>query len=195
MSEFNKTDDEILSYAQSGSNKYAEKVIEKYRQTVEVVASKYKDSPMEREDLIQEGMIGLLAAIKSYRQDKGASFMTYAKICIDNSIQTALRKFSRQKDIPPQNVIEYQEEELPAESEHASAEDIVIAQESVSMLTQVLRENLSDFENEVLRLHIVGCSYNEIARRLCKTPKAIDNALQRVRKKLTGISLQHKIRQ
>lgn len=195
MSEFNKTDDEILSYAQSGSNKYAEKVIEKYRQTVEVVASKYKDSPMEREDLIQEGMIGLLAAIKSYRQDKGASFMTYAKICIDNSIQTALRKFSRQKDIPPQNVIEYQEEELPAESGHASAEDIVIAQESVSMLTQVLRENLSDFENEVLRLHIVGCSYNEIARRLCKTPKAIDNALQRVRKKLTGISLQHKIRQ
>lgn len=195
MSEFNKTDDEILSYAQSGSNKYAEKVIEKYRQTVEVIASKYKDSPMEREDLIQEGMIGLLAAIKSYRQDKGASFMTYAKICIDNSIQTALRKFSRQKDIPPQNVIEYQEEELPAESGHASAEDIVIAQESVSMLTQVLRENLSDFENEVLRLHIVGCSYNEIARRLCKTPKAIDNALQRVRKKLTGISLQHKIRQ
>lgn len=195
MSEFNKTDDEILSYAQSGSNKYAEKVIEKYRQTVEVIASKYKDSPMEREDLIQEGMIGLLAAIKSYRQDKGASFMTYAKICIDNSIRTALRKFSRQKDIPPQNVIEYQEEELPAESGHASAEDIVIAQESVSMLTQVLRENLSDFENEVLRLHIVGCSYNEIARRLCKTPKAIDNALQRVRKKLTGISLQHKIRQ
>ncbi len=195
MSEFNKTDDEILSYAQSGSNKYAEKVIEKYRQTVEVIASKYKDSPMEREDLIQEGMIGLLAAIKSYRQDKGASFMTYAKICIDNSIQTALRKFSRQKDIPPQNVIEYQEEELPAESGHASAEDIVIAQESVSMLTQVLRENLSDFENEVLRLHIVGCSYNEIAGRLCKTPKAIDNALQRVRKKLTGISLQHKIRQ
>ena len=163
MSEFNKTDDEILSYAQSGSNKYAEKVIEKYRQTVEVIASKYKDSPMEREDLIQEGMIGRLAAIKSYRQDKGASFMTYAKICIDNSIQTALRKFSRQKDIPPQNVIEYQEEELPAESGHASAEDIVIAQESVSMLTQVLRENLSDFENEVLRLHIVGCSYNEIA--------------------------------
>lgn len=195
MSEFNKTDDEILSYAQSGSNKYAEKVIEKYRQTVEVIASKYKDSPMEREDLIQEGMIGLLAAIKSYRQDKGASFMTYAKICIDNSIQTALRKFSRQKDIPPQNVIEYQEEELPAESGHASAEDIVIAQESVSMLTQVLRENLSDFENEVLRLHIVGCSYNEIAGRLCKTPKTIDNALQRVRKKLTGISLQHKIRQ
>lgn len=190
MSEFNKkTDDEILSCAQSGSNIHAEMVIEKYRNTVEVIASKYKDSPMEREDLIQEGMIGLLAAIKSYRSDKGASFKTYAKICVDNSIQTALRKFNRQKDIPIQNVIEYQEEELPAENGYASAEDVVIAQESVSLLTKVLLENLSDFENEVLRLHIVGCSYNEIAKRLCKTPKAIDNALQRVRKKLSGISL------
>lgn len=190
MSEFNKkTDDAILSSAQSGSDIHTQIVIEKYRQTVEVIASKYKDSPIEREDLIQEGMIGLLAAIKSFKENKGASFKTYAKICIDNSMQTALRKFNRQKDIPLQNVVEYQEEELPAENGFASAEDIVIAQESVSLLTKVLQENLSDFENEVLRLHIVGCSYNEIAKRLCKTPKAIDNALQRVRKKLIGISL------
>ncbi len=189
MPEFNiKTDDTVLSGAQSGSNTNMEIVIEQYRQTVEVIASKYKDSPMEREDLIQEGMIGLLAAIKSYRNDKGASFRTYAKICIDNSIQSSLRKFKRQKDIPIQNVIEYQEEELPVENGYSSAEDIVIAQESVSLLTKVLQENLSDFENEVLRLHIVGCSYNEIAARLCKTPKAVDNALQRVRKKLSGVS-------
>ncbi|MDE5985563.1 MAG: sigma-70 family RNA polymerase sigma factor [Eubacterium sp.] len=190
MSEFNvKTYDEILSNAQSGDNAYLEAVIVKYRQIVEFIASKYKESPMEREDLIQEGMIGLLAAIKSYDSKKGASFNTYSKICIDNSIQTALRKFNRQKDIPLQNVVEYQEEEMPIENGFDSAEDIVIAQESVSLLTKVLRENLSDFENEVLRLHIVGCSYNEIAKRLCKSPKAIDNALQRVRKKLIGISL------
>ncbi len=190
MSEFNlKTDDEILSGAQSGDDIQTEILIEKYRSIVEVIASKYKDSPLEREDLVQEGMIGLLAALKSYKKDKGASFKTYARICIDNSIQTALRKFNRQKDIPVQNLIEYQEEDLPVESSYASAEDIVIAQESVSLLTKVLIENLSDFENEVLRLHIVGCSYNEIAKRLCKTPKAIDNALQRVRKKLTVISM------
>lgn len=190
MSEFiKKTDDEILSNAQSGNNHQMEAAIGKYRHYVEAVASKYVNSPLEREDIVQEGMIGLLAAIKSFNNEKGASFKTYASICIDNSIQTALRKFSRQKDIPVQNVVEYQEEELPAENGFASAEDIVIAQESVSLLTKVLRENLSDFENEVLRLHIVGCSYNEIAGRLSKTPKAIDNALQRVRKKLTGISL------
>lgn len=190
MSKFKaKTDDEILSSAQSGDNTQMDIAIKKYRQFVEVIALKYNDSPLEAEDIIQEGMIGLLAAIKSYDSSKGAAFTTYARICIENSIQTALRKFTRQKDIPSQNVIEYSEEEIPAQSGSDSAEDIVIAQESVSLLTKVLRENLSEFENEVLRLHIIGCSYNEIAKRLCKTPKAIDNALQRVRKKLIGISL------
>lgn len=186
----NKSDDLILSNAQSGNDSDAEALIHRYRQVVELAAARYKDSPMEREDLIQEGMIGLLAAIKSYDVKKGASFKTYSKICIDNAMQTALRKFNRLKDIPVQNVIEYQEEEIPPDSGFASAEDIVIAQESVSLLTKVLQQNLSDFENEVLRLHIVGCSYNEIAKRLCKTPKAIDNALQRVRRKITNISLQ-----
>lgn len=186
----NKSDDLILSNAQSGNDSDAEALIHRYRQVVELAAARYKDSPMEREDLIQEGMIGLLAAIKSYDAKKGASFKTYSKICIDNAMQTALRKFNRLKDIPVQNVIEYQEEEIPLDSGFASAEDIVIAQESVSLLTKVLQQNLSDFENEVLRLHIVGCSYNEIAKRLCKTPKAIDNALQRVRRKITNISLQ-----
>lgn len=186
----NKSDDLILSNAQSGNDSDAEALIHRYRQVVELAAARYKDSPMEREDLIQEGMIGLLAAIKSFDAKKGASFKTYSKICIDNAMQTALRKFNRLKDIPVQNVIEYQEEEIPLDSGFASAEDIVIAQESVSLLTKVLQQNLSDFENEVLRLHIVGCSYNEIAKRLCKTPKAIDNALQRVRRKITNISLQ-----
>ncbi|MGN0534800.1 MAG: sigma-70 family RNA polymerase sigma factor [Eubacterium sp.] len=188
--DINKSDDLILSNAQSGNDADAEALIHRYRQVVELAAARYKDSPMEREDLIQEGMIGLLAAIKSFDAKKGASFKTYSKICIDNAMQTALRKFNRLKDIPVQNVIEYQEEEIPLESGFASAEDIVIAQESVSLLTKVLQQNLSDFENEVLRLHIVGCSYNEIAKRLCKTPKAIDNALQRVRRKITNISLQ-----
>ncbi|MGN0522500.1 MAG: sigma-70 family RNA polymerase sigma factor [Eubacterium sp.] len=187
MSEFTdkaNTDYELLSYAQSGNNEQIGIVIKKYRSLVDSVASRYSNSPLERDDLIQEGMIGLLAAIKSFDTSKGASFKTYATTCINNSIQTALRKFNRLKDIPIQNVVEYQEEQIPEHSGSLSAEDLFIAQESVSLLTKALRENLSDFENEVLRLHIAGCSYNEIAKRLSKTPKAIDNALQRVRKKL-----------
>ncbi len=184
-----KSDDRILSYVQSGDKKKIEALIKVHMPIVEQVAAKYVNSPMEREDIVQEGMIGLLAAIKTYDSSKGASFKTYAKICIDNAIQSALRKYYRLKDIPVQNVVEYQEEELSPLNTSSSAEDIFIAHERISMLTKALQQNLSDFENEVLRLHIVGCSYNEIAERLCKSPKAVDNALQRVRKKLSNIKL------
>lgn len=189
MSEDNKkSNDAILSNAQSSKENNLEQLISQNKALVERVASRYKTSPMEMEDIIQEGMIGLLAAAKSYDSEKGASFATYAKTCIDNSIQSALKKFSRKKDIPQSSVVQYCEDETPSDSGFDSAEDIYIAQESVSLLTKVFRENLSDFENEVLRLHIIGCSYNEIASRLSKTPKAIDNALQRVRKKLNKIA-------
>lgn len=184
----NMTYDSILSNAQSDNKLQTDELIKHYTPLVESIASKYNTSPLEQEDLVQEGMIGLLAAIKSYDRSRGAGFRTYASVCIDNSIQTSLRKFYRQKDIPLQNIVEYQEEEIPESRVNISAEDAFIAKESVSLLTKVLRENLSDFENEVLRLHIVGCRYNEIATRLSKTPKAIDNALQRIRKKLSSFS-------
>lgn len=184
-----KSDDRILSYVQSGDKKRIEALIREYKPIVEQVANKYTNSPMERDDIVQEGLIGLLAATKTYDSSRGASFKTYAKICIDNAIQSALRKYYRLKDIPVQNVVEYHEEELSPLNTSSSAEDIFIAHERISMLTKALQQNLSDFENEVLRLHIVGCSYNEIAERLCKSPKAVDNALQRVRKKLSNIKL------
>lgn len=188
MSKFTtKNHDEFLSNAQSCNSLDTNELIEEFRSIVEIVAKRYINSPMERDDLIQEGMIGLLAAIKTYDSSKGAGFKTYAYTCVDNSIQTALRKYNRQKDIPIQNLVEYLEEEIPESKCEISAEDYVIAKEGVSLLTKLLEENLSDFENEVLRLHIVGCSYNEIAIRLCKTPKAVDNAIQRIRKKLSTV--------
>lgn len=185
---YNKTDDQILSNAQSGNRIQLDELIKQYTPIVESVASRYSSSPMEQEDLVQEGMIGLLAAIKSYDRSRGAGFKTYAYVCIDNSIQTSLRKYYRKKDIPANSIVEYQEEDIPESRVSISAEEAYIANESVSLLTNVLREKLSDFENEVLRLHIVGCSYNEIAARLSKTPKAVDNALQRIRKKLSSVS-------
>ena len=86
-------------------------------------------------------------------------------------------------------MIEYAEEEIPEENGSISAEDYYITGESVSMLANILKENLSEYENEVLRLHIVGCNYNEIAKRLSKTPKSVDNALQRIKKKLSTVNL------
>lgn len=188
MSEYNKnTDIELLQRVKNDELGAIEKLIESYRSTVEIIAMKYINSPLEKDDLVQEGMIGLLAAINSYKFDKDAKFITYASTCINNSIQTALRKFSRMKDIPQNNIIALDDSLFDGQYV-LSAEDEFLANESVSTLTEVLYEELSSFENEVLRLHIVGCSYSEIANKLGKNPKAIDNAIQRIRKKLSGVT-------
>lgn len=182
----NKTDLELLDEIKNGNDGATDEIINLYRSRVEVIAMKYINSPLERDDLIQEGMIGLLAAIHSFKADKNTKFSTYANTCINNSIQSALKKFSRLKDIPQENIISL-EDSTNDEKTVISAEDEYLAKESVDALSQTLYEELSSFENEVLRLFIVGCSYNEIAEKLGKNQKAIDNAIQRIRKKLNSI--------
>lgn len=188
MSEFeSKTDIELLSAVKGNQTGAIDQLIFNYRSFVEAIAMKYINSPLEKEDLVQEGMIGLLAAINSYNSDKGAKFNTYASRCINNSMQSALRKFSRLKDIPQASIVTLEEDYFDTQVS-LSAEDEYLAKESVSTLTDVLYEGLSSFENEVLRLHIVGCSYSDIADKLGKNQKAIDNAIQRIRKKLDGVT-------
>lgn len=182
-----KSDEQLLEEIQSRQDGAMDELIIKYRPTVEAIATKYINSPLEKDDLVQEGMIGLLAAIKSYNSEKGAKFVTYASRCINNSMQTALKKFSRMKDIPQSSIVALDEDIFDTQV-GLSAEDEYLAKESVSALTTALYEELSKFEDEVLRLHIVGCSYSEIADKLGKKPKAIDNAIQRIRKKLNGVA-------
>jgi len=184
----NITENEILSLAKEGDNEAVNFIIKKYRKEVEAIAAKIQNTALDKDDFVQEGMIGLLAAIKSYDTEKGAKFSTYCFTCIQNSIQTALRKLNRKKDIPENNVVPLEEEFIGSSSSYISAEDSFLAKESVSLLSGLLKNNLSEFENSVLRLHMVGCSYSEIGERLSKSPKAIDNALQRIRKKLKEVS-------
>ena len=184
----NLNEAEILSLCKEGDNEALTFIITRYRPSVEALASKYSDSPIEREDLIQEGMIGLLAAIKSFDCGKGTAFSTYCYTCINNSLQTALRKVSRRKDIPQGILISLEEVTINNSNTTLSAEDSFLAKESVSLLTKLLQNELSEFENSVLRLHMIGCSYTEIAEKVGKNPKAIDNALQRIRKKLKVVS-------
>jgi RNA polymerase sporulation-specific sigma factor len=185
--ENSNADAQLLRKINDGQPKALDELIVKYRPTVEAIAMKYINSPLEKDDLIQEGMIGLLAAINSYDPNKKAKFSTYASRCINNSIQTALRKFTRLRDIPQSNLVSLEEDYFENQV-GLSAEDEYLAKESVTSLTDILYENLSRFENEVLRLYIVGCSYTEIADKLGKNAKAIDNAIQRIRKKLLGVA-------
>ena len=175
---------EILSLSKKGDNEALNLVISKYRTAVEAAVSKISDSPIERDDLIQEGLIGLLAAVRSFDPSRETAFSTYCYTCINNSLQTALRKVSRKKDVPQNIVVPLEEGFINSKNTAISAEESFLAQESVSLLTDILENELSEFENEVLRMHIIGCSYKEIADKLGKSPKAVDNALQRIRKKL-----------
>lgn len=177
----------LKKYKLTHSDELLNEIIFNYKSNVEVIAMKYISSPMEKDDLVQEGMIGLLAAINSFNENKNTSFTTYSNRCIDNSIQTALRKFSRMKDIPQSNLVSLEDENIDTHY-ILSAEDEFLAKESVLNLSKALYEDLSKFENEVLRLFMIGCSYTEIANKLDKNTKAIDNAIQRIRKKLSGVA-------
>ena len=180
-------DETLLRKAKEGNSDATVKLIIRYKSDVEAIAMKYISSPLEKDDLFQEGVIGLLAAIKSFNSEKGTQFKTYASRCINNSIKSALKKLSRMKDIPAANLVALEEDIFENEFS-LSAEDEYLAKESVNTLSEILYEELSSFENEVLRLYIVGCSYNEIADKLGKNTKAIDNAIQRIRKKLSGVT-------
>lgn len=182
----NNDDFQLISMIRDGDEAAMEEIILKYKSMVEAIAMKYIYSPLEKDDLVQEGMIGLLAAINSYTYNKGTQFKTYANICVNNAVQNAIKKVSRLKDIPQENTVSLDDDYLEY-CAALSAEDEYLAQESVSNLSEALYEKLSKFENEVIKLHMTGCSYTEIARKLDKNPKAIDNAIQRIRKKLNGI--------
>lgn len=184
----NLTENEILSLAKKGNDEALNFIISKYRSTAEVLAARWINSPIEHEDLVQEGSIGILAAVKSYDAAKGAAFSSYCYTCVYNSIKTALRKVNRKKDVPTGNVVPLEEEFVDAKAAMLSAEDDFLAQESVSLLIEQLDKNLSKLENEVLRLYISGHSYNEIGSRIGKDEKAINNAMQRIRKKLKEVS-------
>lgn len=178
------TENEIIALAQKGDNEALNLIISKYRAAVEAAVSRISDSPIEREDLIQEGSIGLLAAIRSFDSSREIAFSTYCHTCINNSLQTALRRAYRKKAIPQSILVPLEEQFINPKNTAVSAEESFLAQESVSLLTELLKKELSKFENAVLRMHIAGCSYKEIADKLGKTPKAVDNALVRVRNKL-----------
>lgn len=189
MERFEKLNEsDILLLAKEGDSEAVTFIIKKYKYIAVKAAAGWTGAAIEAEDLAQEGMIGLIAAVKSFDASKGIPFLSYAYTCVNNSIQTALRRVNRRKDIPKNDVVPFEKEFVDGKINSLSAEDSFLAGESVSMLLQQLDKSLSKLENNVLRLFLVGCSYSEIAQRLNKSPKAIDNALQRIRKKLKEVS-------
>ena len=142
----------------------------------------------EQEDLIQEGMIGLFRAVRDYRPDKNASFATFANLCVERQIYKAIEISGRQKHRPLNSYISLSEENSPLkdteDTKQQNPEEIIIDRENADIMLEKIRKKLSLFENQVLELYLEGQDYHRIAQQMEKSPKSIDNALQRIRNKI-----------
>ena len=171
------TDEAVVKLVHDGDDSAAAVLIVRLAPAVKAIAARF--SGEETEDLSQEGMIGLLSAIKSYESSKGATFRTYACTCAANRIITAVRKSSRAVETVSDDAITE-----TAQADGSDPQNIVIGIDEADRLLDLLRKSLSDFERDVLTLYLSGESYRSIAAKLSTGEKAIDNAMQRIRKKL-----------
>ena len=197
------TDEELVELSRNGNSLAEEYLLEKYKNLVRGRARSYFLNGGTDEDLIQEGMIGLFKAIRDYSSDKETLFSTFAELCVTRQIITAVKKSTRQKHTPLNNYVSLNkavDDESPEKtfmdvllvSEENDPEFMFINQEDKKSAYEVIEGDLSKLEKSVLEMYLEGLSYNEIAEKLDKTTKSIDNALQRLKKKLDGRLKQNK---
>lgn len=181
------TDEELLQMQQQGESMIMDYLIEKYKPMVRQKARVLYLVGGDQDDLIQEGMIGLFKAVRDYRPEKEASFKTFAQLCVDRQIYHAIQNSNRQKHQPLNSYVSINGEEWEAETKkmfQQSPENIVIANEAALILQDKILKELSKMEHQVLTMYMDGDNYLEIAEKMGKTPKSIDNALQRIRTKV-----------
>lgn len=188
-------DEEIIEDARTGNTTALEYLINKYKSFVRAKARTYFLIGADREDIVQEGMIGLYKAIRDFRVDKLSSFRAFAELCITRQIITAIKTATRQKHIPLNSYVSlnkpiFDEEsdrtlmDIISEESISDPEEMIINREEFNGIEVKMGEILSSLEWEVLSLYLQGRSYQEIAEDLDRHVKSIDNALQRVKRKL-----------
>jgi RNA polymerase sporulation-specific sigma factor len=190
-----KLDEEVVVEAKKGDVRAQEYLINKYKSFVKAKAKSYFLIGADKEDIYQEGMIGLYKAIRDFKPDKLASFKAFAELCVTRQIITAIKTATRQKHIPLNTYVSLNKPIYDEESDRtlldilsslkvSDPEELVISQEEMNHIENEISEVLSELEMEVLMSYLDGKSYQEIACDLDRHAKSIDNALQRVKRKL-----------
>nr|WP_330392602.1 RNA polymerase sporulation sigma factor SigH [Geosporobacter subterraneus] len=188
-------DEDVVEDARNGDAQAQEYLIKKYKNFVRAKARSYFLIGADREDIIQEGMIGLFKAIRDFRSDKLSSFRAFAELCITRQIITAIKTATRQKHIPLNSYVSLNKPIYDEESDRtlldvlsgakiSDPEELIISREELGHIESKIGEILSDLEWKVLMSYLQGKSYQEIAEDLDRHVKSIDNALQRVKRKL-----------
>lgn len=202
--EFNGiNDEEVVSKAKQGEKLALEYLISKYEKSVRIKSKSYFLIGADREDIYQEGMIGLYKAIRDFNPEKQVSFRAFAELCISRQIITAIKTATRQKHIPLNTYISLNKPVYTDESDRtlvdiltslkiSDPEELMIGKEQMEFIEGEMSKVLSELELEVLHSYLDGKSYQEIACDLDRESKSIDNALQRVKKKLEKCLLNNK---
>lgn len=187
-------DEDLIQVIKSGDKFALEFLINKYKELVNMKVSKFFMIGAEKEDIVQEGLIGLYKAIKSFNPDKQNSFKTFANLCIERQLITAIKSSNRQKHMPLNsylslNTAAYEDDEdsnlLDIFDAHQIEDplDTITKKEYYKTVEKAIDKSLSDFEKQVLNRYMQGESYIQIAEKLDTPVKSIDNAIQRIRKK------------
>jgi RNA polymerase sporulation-specific sigma factor len=188
----------LVALAKRGSADAYDRLIKRYRGFVRLKASSYFLLGGDSDDLIQEGTLGLYKAIRDYRTDRESSFRNFAELCITRQIITAVKTASRNKHAPLNQYVSFAQSPAASGDSETTLEEVlpgpisddpadrVIASEELSSLVACLGDVLSDLESEVLALYLDGYSYEVVAERLECDTKTVDNALQRVKRKVSA---------
>ncbi len=187
------SDEELLSRIREGSDDAMECLLERYRDMVRKEARRFFLAGGDEEDLIQEGMIGLFKAVTSYQEGKNTSFSTFAYMCVQRQIYTTITAFNRKKHIPLNTAVSLseqsdQENEFSLdeilETPEKTPEELMLRKEEIKDYHRMIDQTLSKFEKQVMEHYLNGENYTMIAQKLGKSDKSIDNAIQRIRRKI-----------
>lgn len=189
------TDEQLICKLRDGEKSIIDYIMEKYKNMVRKEANAMYLLGGENDDLIQEGMIGLFKAVQDYHPEQDTSFYSFAKLCITRQMYSAITASKRKKHSPLNSYISLYEKREDDSSlidtmeagRQSNPEELFVSREYAALLESRLEETLSDLENRVLYLHLLGTDYKTIARLLDKSPKTIDNALQRIKNKTEKI--------
>ena len=191
------SDEELVAFAKSGDTEATRRILVRYRQFVRIKANSYFIAGGDSDDLIQEGYIGLYKAVRDYEYGRNTSFRSFAELCVTRQIITAIKTASRQKHVPLNTYLSFSHSPSSCDYESRTLADIipsgrasdpvqqVISSEEVFSLTDCLVRLLSPLESKVLKYYLEGNSYEAIAEHVGHDTKTVDNALQRVKRKVT----------
>lgn len=194
------SDEELILRLRDGEGAITDYIMDKYKNLVRSRAKSMYILGADRDDLIQEGMIGLFKAVRDYDTGRDASFFTFAELCVSRQMYTAIQAAGRQKHMPLNSYIslyagsaqadadgrdgEWELSESLLSQSERNPEELLIDRENVERLEKTIEKELSSFEKQVLDLYLTGMKYSEIARVLGRDEKSTDNALQRIKSKL-----------